>query len=203
MILRTGSRDHLRQDTPLPAFNDDSGSVCVIDANGIVVDHFSYDASMHSPFIRDSEGVSLERLSKDAASDDPANWKSGSSSTGYATPGFQNSSSLTFRNGSAEIGVEPEVFVPVSGTPDFATIHYTFEQANQVANVRIYDSSGRKVKTIVQNALLGTSGFFRWEGDLDDGSRARVGNYLIKTELFDQTGLNRVILKRVVVAGGF
>ena len=93
--------------------------------------------------------------------------------------------------------------MPENGAPNFTTIHYEFDQPGRVANIRIYDSSGRQIKTIVQNGLLGTSGFLRWEGDLDDGTRARVGNYLIRIELFDQTGLSQVILRRVVVAGRF
>ena len=188
----------------LPSFNDDYGSVCITDPEGKIIDLFHYSADMHSPFIRDKEGVSLERLSLNAPGDDSANWKSASGSAGFATPGYANSNNIHSVNGDdSEIRVEPEVFVAGNGQPDFAAIHYSFERANQVANILIFDSSGRQTRTIAQNALLGTSGFFRWDGDLDDGTRARVGSYMIKVELFDRTGSTKVILKRVVLAGRF
>lgn len=187
----------------LPPLNDDYGSVCVTDPEGKVIDVFHYSADMHSPFLRDKEGVSLERLSANGASGDPENWKSASSSVGFATPGYPNSNNVFIGSGNEEIRVEPEVFIPENGQPNFATIHYSLEPSDQVANIIIFDSSGRQVKTIVQNALLGASGFLRWEGDLDDGTRARVGVYMIKVELFDRAGSTRVIMRRVVLAGRF
>jgi hypothetical protein len=187
----------------LPPFNDDSGSVCITNAEGMIIDQVEFDEKMHSPFIRDKEGVSLERLAKDVQSGEPSNWKSAASAAGFATPGYLNSSNVSLANADTEIRIEPEIFMAVTGVPDFATIHYAFDQANLVANIGIFDSGGRLVKTVTRNALLGTSGFFRWEGDMDDGARARVGSYMVKVELFDQTGTRRVILKRVVVSGRF
>ncbi len=187
----------------LPSYNDNSGAVCITDPDGTIIDSFSYHAQMHSPFIRDKEGVSLERLSTEVASDDPENWKSAASVAGFATPGLPNSNRIVLNRGDSRIRVEPEVFIPVNGAPNFAAIHYAFDNPNQMANIRIYGSSGRQIKTLAQNALVGSNGFLRWEGDCDDGSRARVGSYLIRFELFDQSGLNEVVLKRVVIAGRF
>ncbi len=60
------------------------------DRSGALSDHFAYREQMHFDLLKDKEGVSLERLSPDGASDDPRNWHSAASAVGYATPtGFK------------------------------------------------------------------------------------------------------------------
>jgi hypothetical protein len=198
-----GREENFLEVISLPGFNDDQGSVALISDQGKVIDQFSYAADMHTSFINDDEGVSLERITFDAPTDDLQNWKSASSLSGYATPGFINSNARAGNVVKESVHVDPEIFIPVSGQPDFTQIHYNFEQGGFIANVKIYDAQGRQVRALANNALLGTEGFFRWEGDRDDGSKARMGYYMVWFEVFDDAGTVRTFRKRLAITARF
>ncbi|MDL5048582.1 lamin tail domain-containing protein [Oscillatoria amoena NRMC-F 0135] len=155
----------------LPSFPDNEGSVSVVNGSGITLDHFLYSRNYHSAFLSDKEGVSLERIHANEASNDPNNWKSAASVVGFATPGLPNSNSINTKAIRGEINVEPELFIPLLGQPDFTEIRYSFEQGGKVANIKILDQQGREVKRIANNETLATDGFYRWDGDRDDGTR--------------------------------
>jgi hypothetical protein len=188
----------------LPAFNDDEGSVVLIDNQQKVIDYLIYSKAMHSVFIKDEEGVSLERMAFDQPTNATQNWKSASSAVSYATPGYVNSNSKMNASISDEsIKVDPEIFIPISGHPDFAKINYNFEQGGYFANVKIYDTQGREIKQLANNELLGAEGFFRWDGDQDNGTKARVGYYVVAFDVFNDKGIVKTFRKRVVVATKF
>lgn len=184
----------------LPSFSDDEGSVALTSPSQYLIDHFIYDSKFHSSFVKNDEGVSLERISFFQDSNGKANWASCSSVAGFATPGFQNSNhrpeSVT-TNG--EITIDPRVFVPNSGA-DFSKINFRFDQPGFVANVKILDHQGRLIKTIANNAILGYEGFFRWDGDLEDGSKARHGYYVVWFEVYNSAGNLKTYRERVIIA---
>jgi len=163
-------------------------------------DQLLYSQKMHSPFVKDNEGVSLERISLSGLTDDPGNWKSANASAGYATPGLINSNSRpeSSINDNA-VNVDPEVFSPSVPGKDFSKINYKFDQSGLVANAKILDAQGRLIKTLANNETLSYEGFFRWDGDRDDGSRARVGYYVVWVEVFDSSGSVNVFRKRAVI----
>ncbi len=183
----------------IPSFPDDEGSVVLADNTGKIIDLFLYTKAFHSPLIKDEEGVSLERISFQEATQDTNNWKSATSFSGYATPGYANSNARpeTAIDESSVI-VEPEVFSPES---TFAKINFRFDQSSFSANVKIFDQQGRLIKTIANNETINQEGFFRWEGDREDGTKARFGYYLVWFEVFDPNGTLKTFRKRVVVAG--
>lgn len=188
----------------LPSFNDDAGSVTIIDESQQMIDGLHYHEDFHSPFIDDTEGVSLERISFIRSTNDDQNWKSASSTVGFATPGFLNSNSRSdFTIPEESVKIVPEIFIPATGQPDFAQIHYKFDKGGYVANVSIYDPAGHLIKQIANNELLGTEGVLRWDGDRNDGYKARVGYYMIWFEIFDETGLVKTFRKRLAIATKF
>lgn len=186
----------------LPSFNDDEGTVALIDPDNIVIDFFSYKDDYHVVFLKDDEGVSLERISASALANDAANWQSASSTTGFATPGYVNSNARS-ETLADKVKVEPEIFEPITGQPSFTQIHYNFSTGGYVANVKILDAQGREVKLLVNNSTLGTTGFFRWDGDTNDGSKARTGYYIVWMEIFNADGRIEAFRKRVIVASRF
>jgi hypothetical protein len=186
----------------LPSFNDDAGSVALMSASGVLLDYFNYSKSIHSVFINDPEGVSLERIDLNA-SNGTQNWKSASTATGYATPGYINSNSRSDLTPTKSIQVEPEVFIPIYGQPDFVLIHYEFDHGGYVANVKVLDAHGHHVKQLAISEILGTKGVYRWDGDRDDGTKARVGYYMVWFEVFDDTGDVKTFFNPVVVATRF
>jgi hypothetical protein len=187
----------------LPSFNDDGGSVALVDNEGKIVDQFEYTKDMHSPFIKDEEGVSLERIAFGEPTYLTQNWKSASTTVGYATPGYLNSNSRTETISDESVKVNPEIFIPIGGHPDFTTINYNFAQGGYVANIKIYDTQGRTIKELADNEVLGTEGFFRWDGDQNDGTKARVGYYVVAFDVFNDEGFVKTFRERVVIATKF
>ena len=72
-----------------------------------------------------------------------------------------------------------------------------------MANVKIFDSQGRMIKQLANNDVLGATGFYRWDGDHDDGSKVRVGYYMIWFEIFDAQGMTRKYQSRIAIATTF
>jgi flagellar hook assembly protein FlgD len=68
------------------------------------------------------------------------------------------------------------------------------------ANVKILDQQGRTIKELASNELLGMTGFFRWDGETEEGGNARIGYYIVWVELFDMDGSVVTFKKRVVIA---
>jgi len=185
----------------LPSFPDDKGSVAISDNQNSLIDYFSYDEDFHSPFIKDEEGVSLERISFTSITNTRENWTSASSTANFATPGYINSN---FRSGisadAGEVEVYPPIIVPASGGSDFSQINFRFDQSGFVANVRIIDHQGRLIKTLANNVTLGQEGSFRWEGEMEDGNKARAGYYIVWFEVFNASGNVKTYRKRVIIA---
>jgi len=186
--------------TPMPSLSDDQGSVAVIDGFGKIIDEVGYSKTWHSVFIKSDEGVSLERISLDAASNDKNNWTSASSRSGFGTPGLLNSQHRDVGTTSNDnISVIPEIFSPGSGVNNFVQIQYRFDEG-QVANVKVYDTQGHLLKTLVSNEFLGVEGSLRWDGDRDDGTKTRMGYYFVWFETFTSSGLVSTFRRRVIVS---
>ncbi len=185
-----------------PSYNNDEGTVLLIRRSGAVIDRMGYAAGMHHPLLRMVEGVSLERLHPDRPSMDPTNWHSASSGSGYATPALPNSQYDETSEKPSALWVEPGIFSPDNdGVDDVATIGYRFDSPGFMASVVIFDVEGRPVRYLVNNAMLGTSGFFTWDGVTDDRRKAGIGIYVILLEAFDPAGRIEKNLVTVVLAG--
>ena len=96
--------------------------------------------------------------------------------------------------------VSPVIFAPGTEWNEFVQIQFRFDQAGWVANVAVFDQAGRLLRTIASNEIIGPEGFFRWDGERDDGSRVRSGYYVIKFEIFRDDGSVKSFLKRVIAA---
>ncbi len=192
------------QAVSFPGFNDDNGEITLQDAHGKTMDFFQYSEDMHSPFLKDKEGVSLERIDYDGASNASSNWQSASESVGFATPGRQNSQHLSTSQSDDVVSVEPAVFDPGSSDTDsFTLIKCRFPEPGNMATISIIDATGRMVKKIAQQQSVGTEEDFKWEGDSDTGAEVRIGSYIVYLEVYDANGSRTIYRKRVVVAGRF
>lgn len=187
--------------TLTPPMADDEGSIALIKQDGEVMDAFKYTDNLHSPLLKDREGVSLERISFSEITQEASNWKSASSAAGFATPGYLNSSVRPdFFVDENAVTVEPEIFSPASPGRDFARINYRFDQGGLVANVKIVDHQGRIIKEVANNETLALKRSFRWDGDRDDAGTARRGYYFVWFEVFTLDGTVNTHRKRIVVA---
>jgi hypothetical protein len=185
----------------LPSFPDDEGFVLLLNQQGAVVDEVNYSDDWHFKLIDNAEGVSLERVDADGSSQDAANWHSAASTAGYGTPGYKNSQFKNLQVIAATIKVTPKVFSPDNdGFNDIATIQYKINQPGFVANVTIFDATGRPIRNLVRNGTLSTSGYWNWDGLDDKGLKLPIGTYIIFTEIFNLQGKKDKFKNVVVLA---
>jgi len=185
----------------MPTYSNDNGRAVLLDKSLNVIDEMTYSEKMHFPLLVSVEGVSLERLNPDQSSWDEANWHSASESIGFATPGQQNSQYLTSIEIDDPVYVEPEIFSPNNdGNKDMSSIYYSFPEPGYVANVIVFDASGRRIRMLANNELLGTSGSFVWDGRSSTGELAERGIYVFFMKVFNLKGNIKVFKKTCVLA---
>ncbi|WP_338763273.1 lamin tail domain-containing protein [Bernardetia sp. ABR2-2B] len=191
----------------LPTFADDDGTVILFDNQDNELDRFTYDEDFHLGLLRDEEGVSLERISADAPTQDENNWASAAESVGFGTPAYQNSQSRGNSTPSTEdcFRAEPQVFSPDSdGFEDFTQIYIDCAEVGDLITIKIYDVQGRKVRDLVQNQSVALENtFIRWDGTADDGRKVRIGHYILLLEKYNLNGDVQYLKMRVVVASRF
>ena len=191
---------NLVQLSSLPAFPD-AGTVVLADSRGFDIDRLTYSKNLHLSLLSTQEGVSLERIRTNGASNG-SNFHSAAGAVGYATPGRPNSQAQDAVGGDQELAVSPEVFTPDDdGQQDFATLNYRLDATGYAATITVYDALGRLTRHLVRNETLPTTGFVQWDGTDDRGRKATVGYYILLVELFRANGGERREYKKTVVLG--
>lgn len=184
-----------------PSFPDDEGTVVALNFQGTIIDEVKYKDGWHFKLIDNDEGVALERIDPNAPSQDPANWTSAASTAGYGTPTYQNSQYKRIQSINATIEITPKVFSPDNdGRDDIATIQYAVTEPGYVANITIFDPSGRPVRNLVRNGTMGLNGYWNWDGLDDMGIKLPVGTYVVFTEIFNLQGKKQQFKNVVVLA---
>ncbi|MEM9884698.1 MAG: lamin tail domain-containing protein [Bacteroidota bacterium] len=192
--------------TDLPSLPDKSGSFLIYRPDNlqdiILIDAFEYSNTFHSSLLDDENGVSLERLNPNGITQDRNNWHSASTSVGFATPSIQNSQFFQpSSNPSTAFSLEEKTISPNDdGFQDLLILSYQVDQVGYLANIRIFDAAGRAVQNLAQNDLIATQGAYKWDGTLNDGSKARMGVYIMHIEYFTPTGETRQEQLNFVVA---
>jgi hypothetical protein len=185
----------------MPSYSDDKGNVVLTDNGGLVIDELAYDAKWHFALINNSEGVALERIDPNAATQNKDNWYSAAKDAGYGTPTYQNSQFRLDLQVQGDITTMPEVFSPDNdGNDDFLTITYRFPETGYVMNITVYDAAGRPVKALQRNAICSQQGNFRWDGLNDKLQQLPLGPYVIFTEIFNLQGKVKRFKNQVVLA---
>ena len=185
-----------------PSMNNEDGIVAITTKGGDVIDIVAYTAAMQYPLLTSVDGVSLERISPERASEDATNWHSAAESVGFATPGYKNSQFGVPVTDANEITLSPDIFSPDNdGYNDNLAIAYTFASSGNNINITIYDATGRLVRNLVNHVLCGTSGAFTWDGITNDMMKASIGRYIVFVEIFDLDG-NVKRYKKGTVLGG-
>ena len=183
-----------------PTYSIASGNVILLNVQGNILDEVSYSDKWHFQLISNKQGVSLERIDYNGPSVQ-SNFHSAATSVGYGTPGYKNSQNSLEEDVRGEITVTPEVFSPDNdGTDDFLTINYNFPQPGYVANVTIFDGSGRAVRYLQKSSLSGVKGYYRWDGLDDKGQKLPQGIYIVYTEIFNTSGVTKKFKNSVVLA---
>lgn len=184
-----------------PSLSNDEGVVTICNQAMTVLDQVVYSADMHFSLLNSTEGISLERISFNRPSRDKTNWHSAAETVGYSTPALVNSQYSEATADDGAVQVSPEIFSPDnSGYNDVLNISYTFDEPGFIANISIYDNNGRRIRQLVRNALLGTTGTYCWDGTTDEGEKATIGIYIIYFEVYNAAGDLKRYKKAAVLA---
>ncbi len=165
------------------------GALLVLsDTSFQIIDELIYNDKMHDNLLSDTHGVSLERIDPDGPTSDALNWHSASTSSGYATPGYQNSQNIA-RGDDPEISLSSDICSPDhDGTDDEIMLHLKMNEPGWKASIAVYDVHGIKVRDLATNCLLGADEFLEWNGYKANNEPADMGIYIIQGQLFHPHG---------------
>ncbi|MDX8341390.1 gliding motility-associated C-terminal domain-containing protein [Draconibacterium sp. IB214405] len=172
-----------------PSFNNDEDYVVLLNNDLEIIDEFYYYEKMHSPIFYDREGIALERISFSKPTNDVSNWHSASTQSGYGTPGYQNSQLMNGEAQKVSVTFQPESFSPNNdGYNDSYSIDLLMDSPGYFCNILIFDSAGRRLCKLADNAVLGTHEQISWNGEDEDGNRLPIGPYIVMVEVFNTEG---------------
>ena len=177
----------------LPDFNTEEGGAVLFTSDGKEVDWFPYQSSMQFPLLRDSKGVSLERLSAYGNSADPALWHSAASVCGYATPGVPNSQRLdALLDEGKNVSLSPLVISPDNnGKDDEMEIQFHFKNPGNMLSCMIFNEGGFLCRSLLNSQLMGNDGCLIWDGTDDDHQPVPQGRYVVFAEYYTLSGTVR------------
>ena len=172
----------------LPSFSNSGMEIVLLNVVNEEIDAVNYDSKWHYEVIAETKGVSLERISK-TVSNNSFNWTSASSSSGFGTPGMENSQSREISKASSNISLESKSFSPNGdGYQDVLILNYNMSSPNTTANVYVFNEDGALVNQIANNETLSTKGIVTWDGEREIGGKANVGIYILLFEYFTSDG---------------
>jgi hypothetical protein len=186
-----------------PVYPNDNGTAVLLDNEKNIIDEFAYSTKMHGVFISNPQGVSLERVDYERATDEAGNWQSAAQTAGFATPTYKNSCYSHNVNESDEmIHVSPSTFSPDGdGYDDVLSIIYRLPTADFVISANVYNLRGKFVREICRNTAVGAEGSIVWDGATANNAKAPVGPYIIHINLFAADGKRYEYKKTCVIAG--
>lgn len=186
-----------------PSYPNAGGEALLMSRQGVVIDQMAFSEKMHYPLLKETKGVSLERVAWDAPSDQLDNWHSAVEAVHFGTPGYANSMMAVDQSDEMEdpICIEPSVFSPDGdGVDDNCLITYILNETGNTMNAYLFNVEGQLVRHLVKGELTGQEGGFVWNGLDSQGNRVPLGVYIVIIEVFDMNGKVEKYKKTVVVA---
>jgi hypothetical protein len=179
----------------MPSLANTSGcAVLINNQTNEIIDEFAYNDKMHTAGISNKKGIALERVSFNRPTDEPGNWHSASASSGFGTPGYQNSQY------NPDTGIEEGITIAYPEiSSDNYSIHYRFNLQGYRCRAYVYDMTGKMVNVVANNELLGTEGDLFWNGKGNSRQTLASGIYLIYMEVYDTKGVVKTFKKQTVV----
>jgi len=191
----------------LPALNVSSANITLLvndRGREIVIDSFDYSQNFHFSLLRNTKGVSLERINPLGNSNDRNNWHSAAESVNFGTPGYKNSNAINIIETKDErIIMRPnrKLITPDGdGTDDFILLEYLLDKPGYLATVRLFDAEGFPMTNIANNTLLSQSGAIKWDAVGNEGRALPLGMYIVFSRLFHPDG-EVLESKHVIIVG--
>ena len=185
----------------LPAFDRKEGTIGVAGTDGTLIDEFDYSTDLHHPLLDDTKGVSLERLSINAPTNDAGNWHSAAEGIGFATPGLPNSQAVMPGGPGGIYSIINSTFSPDGdGFEDLLLVQFDNPVPGSIATITVFDAMGREIKRILRSALIGDGSLAQWDGTTFESLKAPTGIYVLRIEIFDGAGNKRGFKEVAVLA---
>ncbi|GAA4300920.1 lamin tail domain-containing protein [Compostibacter hankyongensis] len=171
----------------LPSYPQTEGDVVLLSGQDTVLDELAYREEDHFQLLQNTAGISLEKTDYNKPSGETANWQSAPADAGYATPTYRSAATAA---GAADVAVDPPVISPgdQDGRDDEAFIRYRLGPAGGVANITVFDASGRAVGHPYRSFTLSAQGSLRWDGRGNGGRVLPTGLYILYIEIFNTEG---------------
>ncbi|RMH65472.1 MAG: hypothetical protein D6677_02460 [Calditrichaeota bacterium] len=168
-----------------PVLNNAGDIIYVLDPLGRWVEQAPYSRSWLQG-LEDSR-PSLERIHPELDARLSRSWGPCVAPAG-ATPAEENSihaPDVLPQKGSLSIGPNP--FSPDNdGRDDYCTIHAELPVKAARLRLRVYDLSGRRVRSIAENSYTGSRHSMVWDGRSDTGRLMPMGIYIIYLQIMDE-----------------
>jgi hypothetical protein len=173
----------------LPSMPDYNGHLLLYNRELDLIDNVIYNEKMHHPLLAGTEGISLEKVRPWIESMNSEAWHSASESSGWGTPGSENSVLSPEAVGDDRISFSSGRLSPDNdGYEDVLVVDLNLEGIDNIVTVSIFDETGGFVRKISENFLAGSEASLIWDGTADDGTLVRTGIYIIFIELFNNKG---------------
>ena len=172
-----------------PLLNRTQGSMSLF-YDELETDIITYDKAWHSPWLRSTTGISLERKGAQSKGSSQSGWLSAAGFKTGASPGRENTSF-----GKEQSLVNEAVFLnPPSFTPYNQLQCCTISPVNSgsIVNIRIFDSLGNEVKYLVKNQVLGSNDEICWDGKQQYEVPLAQGHYIWWIELLNANGVRTI-----------
>ena len=178
-----------RLEIPLPALSNTGASLVLGNAGTEeIIDSLTYSPAWHIPFLKETKGVSLERIDPEQKTQDAANWCSATSQSGSGTPGYQNSQYLIPGNNGEHMQTKPRIETPARETDGSFSVLYYLDKRGYACQASLFSASGQKKKSLPQDNALGKSGKINWRMMSDKGKKLSPGLYIFQADFFHPDG---------------
>ncbi len=194
---KTAENQFIHTMSSLPAYANQQGIVTLFSPDKMI-DSVYYHEDMHQPFLKSKKGVSLERQSPDIPTNADKNFRSASTLSGGATPGYKNSIQNELIPKKNKIFLSTKTVSPdQDGFEDFLEINYELNASGYMMNVHIFSESGQLINRLIRQQNAGSSGKITWDCRTESGNLAPSGIYIFAVEIYNEKGV------RELQKGGF
>ena len=168
----------------LPPCNNEEDNILLMSTQGKIIDSLSYSDTWHYSELNSTENISLERISPNK-SNIATNWFSASSNSGYGTPGLPNSSKGDVIEENKRVFIDHDVITPNNdGVNDFIRLNFNMNKTGWIGSIKVVNSVGIPIHTIVPHFLFGASERIFWNCELSDKSVLSAGIYVLLVKLY-------------------
>jgi hypothetical protein len=171
--------------------NSRDETITLNDKKGNMISSHTYNTQ------ENRSGFSEERIDPEKP-DIPSNWKR--SCTVHGTPGYENSIFSSSMPEKVKLSINPNPFSPdQDGIDDIAKITYSLPWNRAIVSLKIFDTLGRRIKTLQSASPSGAYHTLYWDGTTTNNTWAPVGMYIIFLEAICQEAGETIHHKKTIV----